>query len=657
MPLDTVIPKLDNRTFEDIKRQALLRIPRYTPEWTDFNESDPGVTIIELFAWLTEMMLVQMNQVPARNYLKFLQLLGMELRPAQPARAYLTFTPQPKAPLQTGKAAISVPERTQVGTQPPDGGNTLIFETTEGLDLIRLELSDVQVFDGVGFTKVTAANVASGTEFRPFGFTPQAGSALYLGFKPPESPLAGALFPQKMRFRVFLPLHLLEGQPINCTNVHEAPEPPVKLIWEYRPEGTDGVWRRLNVFADTSAAFTREGDIDVQGPVDIKTSTEGIIDEEPRYWLRVRIDSGAYPAGTEPLVDFIRPNVAQAKNLSTVVEEFVGVSEGTPDQTFTLQKQPIQSSSLQLTIQDENQQAQDWSQRADLLASGPEDKHYTLNANSGQISFGDGKTGQIPVAGAEIVAKQYLFGGGVIGNVAAEQINSLLSSPAGVASVINERPAAGGGDEEAVEDFLKFVPAKLRHRDRAISAEDFSVLAKEVGGISRAKALPLVHPDHPGVEVPGAITVVVIPDNKDIPPKPSPGELEAVCRYLDERRLLTTEVHVKGPTYKAIRVEATIAAEPSAAFDEVRHCIIAKLNLHLNPQNWPFGQDLYPSSLYGVIQDVPDVRNVRFLQVRVNNQLHDKVSQAICLPLDGMVYGEPEHDITIVPYQEDDRCL
>src|SRR5262249_14234507 len=119
MPLEA--PLLDTRTFEDLKRAALLRIPRYAPEWTDFNESDPGITIVELFAWLTEMMLYQINRVPDRNYIKLLQLLGLEVRQAIPARAHLTFTPAP------GAAVRSVRPRARLSAQPSGNGDPLIF--------------------------------------------------------------------------------------------------------------------------------------------------------------------------------------------------------------------------------------------------------------------------------------------------------------------------------------------------------------------------------------------------------------------------------------------------------------------------------------------------------------------------------------------------
>src|SRR5262249_41514314 len=120
MPLEP--PNLDTRTFEQLVAEARLRIPRYTPEWTDFNESDSGITLLELFAWLTEMMLYQLNQVPQLSYIKFLQLIGLELRPAQPATAHLTFTATAGAdvaPLEAG---------TQVQAQPPGGGHPLVVE-------------------------------------------------------------------------------------------------------------------------------------------------------------------------------------------------------------------------------------------------------------------------------------------------------------------------------------------------------------------------------------------------------------------------------------------------------------------------------------------------------------------------------------------------
>src|SRR5688572_22645766 len=132
MPLQA--PKLDDRNFEQILKELRLRIPRYTKEWTDFNDSDPGMTLVQLFAWLGDMLLFRMNQIPERNYIKFLQLLGQELRPAKPATAHLTFTAKPGVQVQT------VRKRSQVAAQLPDGGDPLIFETERDLDVIQVAL-------------------------------------------------------------------------------------------------------------------------------------------------------------------------------------------------------------------------------------------------------------------------------------------------------------------------------------------------------------------------------------------------------------------------------------------------------------------------------------------------------------------------------------
>ena len=92
MALKTVTPNLDDRRYDDIVTEAKALITRYAPEWTNHNDSDPGITLIQLFAWMTDMQLFRLNQVPELNYIKFLELLGIELKPALPARAELTFT-------------------------------------------------------------------------------------------------------------------------------------------------------------------------------------------------------------------------------------------------------------------------------------------------------------------------------------------------------------------------------------------------------------------------------------------------------------------------------------------------------------------------------------------------------------------------------------
>lgn len=74
MPIPS--PNLDDRTFDDLLAEARDLIPVLHPDWTDHNPGDPGVVLVELLAWLTEMLLYQVNQIPEVNTRKFLELLG-----------------------------------------------------------------------------------------------------------------------------------------------------------------------------------------------------------------------------------------------------------------------------------------------------------------------------------------------------------------------------------------------------------------------------------------------------------------------------------------------------------------------------------------------------------------------------------------------------
>ena len=638
MPLEE--PKIDDRTFDQIVNELRLRIPRYTKEWTNHNDSDPGITLLQLFAWLSESMLFRMNQVPRKNYVKFLALLGEDLEPARPATAHLTFKTKRNA------VAAPVPPRAQVAAQLDDGGEPLVFETERGLDLISPPLDTVGLLEGAAFTNVTSANDTPGTRFKPFGAAPAAGNALYLGFVPPEPLPSGRIFPQTMTFRIFLPPEATAGQPKKCEGKTTPPIPPVTLVWEYRPKATEP-WERLNVLEDETAALTREGYVRVAGPAAIEPHKEPRLNDQPRFWIRVRLDSGRdYPAGRAPEIDFLRPNTVEAKNLTTVHGEILGNSEGHPREEFTTQHKPVVS--LELEVHRLTGEKEQWKKVDDFHSSKPDEAHYRLNATTGVVQFGDGDHGRIPEAGAQIVAIEYRYGGGKRGNKAgAGTINSPRAAFAGVEEVTNERPALGGADEQSMEEILTEGPTLLRRRSRAVTPEDFKGAVEDIGGIRQAIALPLFHPDHPNVKVPGALTVVVVPDNEDRPPKPSGDLITEICRKLDEVRLLTTEVFVKGPSYQEIRIEARVSANPYAAFDTVSREVTKALDELFDPRKGTFGKNFSPTNVYAAILNVKDVAGVRTMNVYVDGRRQDD-RKDIEVPPDGLLFSGP-HFINVEP--------
>src|SRR5579884_1016916 len=174
MPLPA--PNLDDRQYSDILAQAKSLIPRYAPAWTDYNESDPGIALLELFSWMTEMVIYRLNQVPDLNYIKFLEMAGITLTPAQPAHAELTFTLA-----RPDLGSVDIPMTTQVATAGSGGNPPIVFETDQPLTALSAALKAVQSFDGNAYAVQTTKNTTAGQWFYPFGAHARAGSALALG--------------------------------------------------------------------------------------------------------------------------------------------------------------------------------------------------------------------------------------------------------------------------------------------------------------------------------------------------------------------------------------------------------------------------------------------------------------------------------------------
>lgn len=131
-----MIPKinLDDRTFDDIFNDALKLIPRYCPEWTNHNTSDPGITLLELFSWMTEMTIYRLNKVPEKTYLSLLELMGLSLITPQSSRAVVQFFP-----VDGIKKNIEIKAGTQIAASVSNEAD-IIFETEKRIVINNNEL-------------------------------------------------------------------------------------------------------------------------------------------------------------------------------------------------------------------------------------------------------------------------------------------------------------------------------------------------------------------------------------------------------------------------------------------------------------------------------------------------------------------------------------
>jgi predicted phage baseplate assembly protein len=243
MPLPQ--PNLDDKNFVTLVDEATKLIPRQSPEWTDHNRHDPGITFIELFAWLTEMQHFYLNSVSAESRLKFLKLLGLRPTDPQRARVDVTFSLDPAAVKNAPALNIYVPRGTKLAT-----ADDLIFETEESINVLPFAVGKVLSQTRGGYRDHTDANRLDGLSFDAFGETAAAGSRLYLGFAqefPPDQPIT-------------LSVELAEDYAVaHGTHGDEPPDftPSARIVWEY--QNKFGEWMPLDVLAEIEAAVAALG--------------------------------------------------------------------------------------------------------------------------------------------------------------------------------------------------------------------------------------------------------------------------------------------------------------------------------------------------------------------------------------------------------------
>ena len=263
--------------------------------------------------------------------------------------------------------------------------------------------------------------------FQPFGPLANDGSALLLGFDDPGP------FPA---LELNLAICDLAGQSrqsaaFQC-GLPDAPSfASATLRWEFW-NGSD--WQRLSLLKDETRAFTRSGHVFLKTPT--KSLQPAVIAPENRtlYWIRARVERSQYERPPKLLT--IRTNTMSVRQAETVRDEVLGGSNGRRDQVFRLASAPVLRDTLRLEI-DEGSGPEIWTRVDDFFGSAPADLHYMLNRTTGEIRFGDGRNGNIPVANAanpegNIVAREYRFGGGKQGNVAAGAIKTLTTSIDGI---------------------------------------------------------------------------------------------------------------------------------------------------------------------------------------------------------------------------------
>lgn len=610
MPLPK--PTLDNRSFDQLVAEGRGQIPRLAPAWTDHNASDPGITLLELAAWLTEQNLYRLDRPSDEALRTFVRLAGVEPRAPGVARTVVALD-------DPNGAGMTLPARIQLASQDAER-----FETTEALFVSPAKL-------------VTSA--------AGFGERPRSGATFFLGFDraldAPGQTLSLHVWTETWEAdlatrEALIAEHeaLLERLMRTCPcETWKAAAAALdwrrhyraSTVWEYH--SGSGVWTPLADVIDETRALSLSGFVRFTAP----TAHQPGPGAGQEFFIRCRIRRGRFEC--PPRLQAVAINAVGAEHALSRSERQLGVARGHAHAVFAFDTQPVSvvAGQTRLRLDDGLGDVQaDWREVLEWDRSGPHARHFKVTPERGELQGGDGLRAAV-LPDRYAVHVSYREGGGEAGNIAAKTLVRVPPNAANVAlspalaglaqplAVLQPCAATGGAPREDLRAAQRRAYEAATRVDKAVTVGDFERIARATPGVpvARVHAVPGLYPHLPCYPAPGIVTLIVVPRCRRPAPMPSRALLEAVSKYLEPRRLVTTEVHVVPPSYRRIAVHATLQLGCDAVPEEVLTRAAARLDGFLDPldggpdgDGWPAGRTVYRSELMALLAGIEGVLRV-----------------------------------------------
>lgn len=635
MPLPK--PSLDNRSFEQLVAEGRSQLPRLAPGWTDHNASDPGITLLELAAWMSEQAIYRLDRLPPEAARSFVRLMGVEPAPAPPARCVVG--------LANPGPGLALPARMQLcAAAAPGATSAPLMETTEPVWVSPAQLVALRAGAGLGRDISTEHAQALQRDppapWWPFGPRPRPGHAFYLGFDraldAPGQPISlhvwSAQWHADDAVRMAVQAQHQEDEALAAS----APggswtAPPwqrhyrVRTVWEYH-QGA-GHWAPLPAVQDSTRALSLSGFVRFDAPVGHAPWGPG-----GPFYVRCRIAQGRFECAPQLLQVAI--NAVGAEHAISQPEQALGLARGQAGQTFALGQSPAMASSVRLRLDDGAGSVQtDWTCVADWDRVGPHDHALRLDAERGVLHSGNGLRGQAPPAGHQLWAS-WQVGGGPRGHLPAGALTQLppnphnlalqpgLAAPAPALAVQQALPSVGGEPAQTLAQAQAEAFERATAMDKAVTLADIERLALATPGVpvARVRAVADFDARQPCVQALGVVSVVVIPPCPLLAPMPSQAMLCAVQRWLEPRRLVTSELQVMAPRYRRVGVQATLhlacGSQSPGLVAAANACVAALFDpLTGGPgehagRGWPFGRTVYRNDVMAALSRLPGVTRV-----------------------------------------------
>lgn len=694
------VPNLDDENYQEISKRAKKMIATFFPEWTDYNEHDPGITFLELFSWMKEMQQFHLNQIGKENYKKYLRLLGCSRKESCGAKAYICL-PEVKEDFYLPKGSVAY-----AGEIP--------FETMEP-ELVA-SANIVQAISVRGDNLVIFQNTKEWQEgkmtFMPFGQKPEPENQFIIDF---DSPLkkhqTHTLF-----FQVF------DDYPVKRNLIHgESFYPLAVFAYEYY-DGMD--WKEMSIQTDETYQFLQSGMLRFVLPGDMgedrdsgcyrirvrilsceyevppvlqgvnlnmipvqqqKTRIEsysGIAKrvEAGRYLLKVPTSLGTYGehvAYVENVngsyrqihIEGMKRNTSSFSECYIYNEEseeealkiklisflkndgellFLGKGDGFPFQSFELQAENVDYSNLELMIEEETDSNSYyiWKRVEDFDASGAEDRHYVVDEEHGILQFGDCFHGLAPEGTIYVTSLTQSLG--VKGNVMAKRIDCLNVGEQNI-PVFNMDSASGGCDMESMDDCFERFHMRTASLNRAVTYEDYERIVATTPGlrISKVKAIPVtLMKRNDGSIDENCVNLVVEAYSMGNMKKLSKSYYENIRNTLERVRMIGSKFHILSPEYIGISIiaEVTVSIQYSNPREHLKLAVEQYVKNELND----FGCTVLYSSIYGILDTLECVVSVNSLTIEGHGRgINRSMNGDMILPANGLVYlREMEFSIT-----------
>ncbi|GAB3374120.1 putative baseplate assembly protein [Lysobacter rhizosphaerae] len=584
---------LDDTNFDALTESARAMIPALAREWTDHNLHDPGITLIDLMAWVAEAQIYSLARSRVDERRAFARLLGIARRGPQPARG-LVWPLEPDEPGYTPHAmwGQSIEQGAAVSTDRPD---TPLFRVTspQHMSQARLERIASHFANGT-VADHTRLNCRNGASYLPFGTSPTPDDRLVLTF-------AGTAIASGGTGTFAL------GVELSSPDVLPPPlGPPVSGLQVSMRDASGE--RPLSVLGDSTHGLMRGGVI----LLDIGEHEQMHGTPEQDRWFELILRPRVGGLVRAPRVRRIAANVLQLEQAESITEEEPLFGLGMPGQNYQLNRDGL-ISKADLVVEVAGTR---WSQEEDFGRSDPTDQHFRFDESTRRIVFGNGINGEMPTAKASLMVS-YEVCAGVRGNAPPGVGWSLQ----GVSGTIgrNSQPCVGGTDAMQLSDLRREARSFLSRRSPLVTALDLEAATVSQLDLCVQRARELATTAR---QVRGTRTLLVVAkadSGTDSCPSPeNPRWLETIRARLAPNLLAGQRLVVIAPHRVRVRIAATLrvsaSTNPGNVIREARRALQAMFSKEGN-STWDFGRDLTRWSAAGCLRGVDGVLDVAGLML------------------------------------------